>query len=93
MKIDVNSIRPVNQYKITSQNVAAMQTDPVQKPDKVEISSDAKLFSDALREAKKDIQERLEQPREDLEEIKATVDEDGYSVDSGILADELLLDK
>ena len=93
MKIDMNSIRPVNQYKITSQNVAAIKTETIQKPDKVEISNDAKLFSDALREAKKDIQERMDQPRTDLEEIKAKIDEGGYGVDSGTLADELLLDK
>lgn len=93
MKIDVNSIRPVNQYKIAGQNTTAIKTDPSQKPDKVEISSEAKLFSDALREAKKDIKERIDQPRADLEEIKEKISEDEYGMESSALADKLLLDE
>ncbi len=93
MKIDVNSIRPVNQYKITSQNVAAIKTDPVQKTDKVEISGDAKMFSDALIEAKKSIQERMDKPASDFSNIKEKVDRDEYGVESRDLADDILLDK
>ena len=93
MKIDVNSISSVNQYKIASRNVAAIKTDPVQKQDKVEISSDAKLFSDALREAKNSIKERLDNPKVDLDAIKAKVSDGEYHVDSGALADDILMDK
>ena len=93
MKIDVNSIRPVNQYKIASQNMAAIRTDGVQKPDKVEISSEAKQLSDALREAKREIQERIDRPRTDLLEIKGKIGRGEYGVESGSLADDILLDK
>ena len=93
MKIDVNSIPPINQYKIASRNTAAIETETLQKEDKVEISSEAKLFCEAFSEAKKSISERITQPSANLGDIAEKVDNGEYGVDSKSLAQDILLDK
>ena len=93
MKIDVNSIQPANAYKIASKNVAAIQASPIIHQDKIEISSDAKLFSDALRTVKSSISERLNSTNVDLKELSNQVANDQYHVNSGDLAKDILMDK
>ena len=93
MKIDVNSIQPANAYRITNKNLAAIQMDPIIHQDKIEISSDAKLFSDALRTVKSSISERLEQTNVDLTAMQNKVANDEYHVNSTDLAKDLLMDK
>lgn len=91
MKIDVNSIQPANAYKITNKNLAAIQTNPIIHQDTLEISNDAKLFSDALRKAKSSISERLNNTNADLTELQNKVANDEYHVNSADLAKDILM--
>lgn len=93
MKIDANSIQPANAYKITSRNFAAIQTSPIIHQDKIEISNDAKSFSDALRTVKSSISERLENTSVDLTALQTKVENDEYHVNSTDLAKDILMDK
>lgn len=93
MKIDVNSIQPANAYKITNKNVAAIQMNPIIHQDKLEISSDAKLFSDALRAAKSSISERFTTPSVKLTELQNKVAAGEFHVNTADLAKDILMDK
>ena len=92
MKIDVNSIQPANAYKITNKNMAAIQMNPIIHQDKLEISSDAKLFADALRTAKSSISERLNNTV-NLTELQNRVANGEYHVNTADLAQDILMDK
>jgi hypothetical protein len=93
MKIDVNSIRPANVYSITNRNVAAIQTTPSVQQDKIEISGDAKIFSDALRTAMFSVQDRIATPEKDLTALQNKISNDEYHVSTGDLAKSILMDK
>jgi hypothetical protein len=93
MKIDVNSIRPANVYSITNRNVAAIQTTPSVQQDKIEISGDAKIFSDALRTAMSSIKDRIATPEKDLTALQNKIANDEYHVNTSDLAKSILMDK
>jgi anti-sigma28 factor (negative regulator of flagellin synthesis) len=93
MKIDVNSIQPANAYKITGKNIAAIQMNPISHQDTIEISSDAKLFSDALRTVMASIGERLNHTEADLTDLRNKVANGEYHVDNGKLAKDIMMDK
>lgn len=93
MKIDVNSIRPANVYSITNRNVAAIQTTPSVQQDKIEISGDAKIFSDALRTAMFSVRDRIAEPEKDLTALQNKIANDEYHVSTSDLAKSLLMDK
>jgi hypothetical protein len=93
MKIDVNSIIPANVYSITNKNVAAIQSTPAVQQDKIEISGDAKMFSDAMRTAMSSIRDRIETPEKDLTALQNKIANDEYHVNSSDLAKSMLMDK
>ncbi len=93
MRIDVNSIIPANVYSITNKNVAAIQTTQAAQQDKIEISSDAKMFSDALRTAMTSIHDRIQTPEKDLAALQNKIANDEYHVSTSDLAKSILMDK
>ncbi len=59
--------------------------------DEINVSSDATLFSETLKVAKQDLNDRLQGSKIDLSEIKSQIENGTYEVDSEKLADSMLM--
>lgn len=92
MKINATSpIGAIERYKSISRNVATISENKVEQKDRMEISSDAALFSDTLKAARNALNERLEKPSSQFEKVKAEIEDGSYQIKANGLAKSILM--
>lgn len=92
MKIDMPKILAVNNYKISNTaSVNTVKAQSVSQKDVSSFSSDATLFSEVLKAAKADVNERINTQSPKLDTIKDSVNNSTYGVPTSNLVIDIIL--
>ena len=92
MKVNVTfPVAGLEQYKALRKKSGVASAPNVSQQDEIAFSNDATLFSDALKAAKNDMDERMRKSDIDLDAIKGKIESGAYKVEAEELANSILM--